>query len=734
MTPRIRTISSRYRIWALIFIMISVALGTGAIALVTLYQTAFEQQCERLVETVSSQAQLIEAVARFAARHSSADAPGGAFAATLSQIRDAHQRYDGLGKSGEFTLAKRQGEQIVFLLRHRNLDHELPGSLPISGAAAEPMRRALAGETGTLIGRDYRMETVLAAYQPVTELNLGIVAKIDLAEIRAPFIKAGLLIGGVTLILICFGSALHRHIGNPLIRNLEENERKYRTLFESGIDGVLLMSDVFEECNDQACRLLARERKDLIGHSPAEFSPPFQPDGKDSAVAAEELLGAVFSGIPQSFYWQHQHPDGTLIDLNISLQAVEVSGRQMCLATLHDITESRRAEQALRVSEGKYKQPSQEFQALLDGIPDSLLLLSPELEVVWANQGAADSCQRVAVSLPGEHCYKLWHNRSAPCEQCLVRKSFRSGRTEIGKMAHPDGRTWGIKAFPLKDSAGQVINVIKLASDITEQHRLREEASHNSRLASLGELAAGVAHEINNPNGLILLNLPALREVFADLTPLLDELHREQGDFTIGGLRYSEMRQEIPAMLEELQESADRIKRIVEELKDFAGRDNSTEGEIIDLNHLVQTATRLVTHVIKRSTDSFSTNYENALPKITGNFQRLEQVVVNLIMNACQALPNRDRGIFITTRFDDAAGSCVLEVRDEGIGIAEEHLPQIINPFFTTKRISGGTGLGLSISSRIVREHGGRLDFSSVPNAGTSVTLELPVNLEVQQS
>ncbi len=264
-----------------------------------------------------------------------------------------------------------------------------------------------------------------------------------------------------------------------------------------------------------------------------------------------------------------------------------------------------------------------------------------------------------------------------------------------------------------------------------------EELSRNQRqlvqadkMAALGILVSGVAHEINNPNGLILLNIPILRKVQADALRLLDSWREREGEFTLGGIAYGRMRQELPKMLEEMQEGALRIKRIVNDLKDFARREEGAGKSLIDVGDASRKAVRLVESTIRKHTDQFSVDYEKDLPLVWGNSQRIEQVVVNLILNACQALPDRSRGIAIATRHDAARGKVILCVRDEGAGIAPEHLPHLTDPFFTTKRDAGGTGLGLSVSAGILKEHGGALTFESRLGEWTMACLELPAARE----
>lgn len=272
----------------------------------------------------------------------------------------------------------------------------------------------------------------------------------------------------------------------------------------------------------------------------------------------------------------------------------------------------------------------------------------------------------------------------------------------------------------------------ELAQEVAEKKKALEELRlHQDKLiqadkmASLGILVSGVAHEINNPNGLILLNLPILREVYSDAVETLEARYQAHGDFMLGGLPFSRMRQEIPLMLEEMADGAKRIKRIVEDLKDFARLDTGTRKEAFDLNLVAQAAVRLVDTSIRTATTRFCATYGVGLPSVWGNAARIEQVVVNLLINACQALPDTGCGIFLQTGHDSAAGIVTLTVRDEGIGIPPAHLPRLTDPFFTTKRESGGTGLGLSVSAGIVQEHGGTLTFHAPPEGGTTVILTL---------
>lgn len=273
-----------------------------------------------------------------------------------------------------------------------------------------------------------------------------------------------------------------------------------------------------------------------------------------------------------------------------------------------------------------------------------------------------------------------------------------------------------------------------LALEVKERQRVEDELRHNQenlvqteKLAAIGTLVSGVAHEINNPNGLILLNTKMMKEMYPEILEMMETRYRVEGDFVVGKWQYSEVRENLEHMMIETLEASNRIGRIVEDLKNFGRRESSGLNEMVDLNIVAETAIRLIENTIKKFTDFFDVHYAQDLPTIRGNVQRIEQVIVNLLLNACQALPDRDRHITVVLRYDPVHQMVEFEVADEGIGIEPDRIQYITDPFYTTKREQGGTGLGLSVSTGIAKDHGGHLTFRSVLGKGTIVTLSLPI-------
>jgi polar amino acid transport system substrate-binding protein len=255
----------------------------------------------------------------------------------------------------------------------------------------------------------------------------------------------------------------------------------------------------------------------------------------------------------------------------------------------------------------------------------------------------------------------------------------------------------------------------------------QQQLMQAGKMVALGTLVSSVAHEINNPNNFIMLNAPLLKEAWQHVLPILDEYYEKNKNFMIGGMGYPEMCERIPRLLSGITDGSKRIQQIVEDLRDFVRRDASDMNQSVDVNTVLRSAISLLSNMITKSTSHFSVQYAERLPTLKGNSHRLEQVMINLIQNACQALPDIRRGISLSTSFNEKTCSIVVKIQDEGIGIPPEVLLHITDSFFTTKSDSGGIGLGLSISSRIVKEHGGTLTFTSEPGKGTTAEIILPV-------
>ena len=294
-------------------------------------------------------------------------------------------------------------------------------------------------------------------------------------------------------------------------------------------------------------------------------------------------------------------------------------------------------------------------------------------------------------------------------------------------------------ARPMVYDGAEQIGFVASFMDMTElravedrEREQREQLYQAAKLASLGTLVAGVAHEINNPNNFIRLSADNLSDLWHRTEAALSEACEGGPEANIGGLPLQRASELGESMLANIVDGSKRIDGLVRELREFATREAAAESAIVDLNDIVYRALVLVHPAIKRSTNNFSLVPAEHPALVRCTAQRLEQVVMNLVLNACDALTSRDDRITVTVRSDSLEQWAEVVVRDEGTGIPTNSLPHVTDPFFTTKRESGGTGLGLAVSFRIVTDHDGKLEFSSIEGQGTTAIVKLPLSDSVR--
>lgn len=269
--------------------------------------------------------------------------------------------------------------------------------------------------------------------------------------------------------------------------------------------------------------------------------------------------------------------------------------------------------------------------------------------------------------------------------------------------------------------------------DVTDKKLAEEESKYQleqlmqaDKMIALGTLVSGVAHEINNPNNFVMLNIPLIEKVWFNTLPILEEYYKKHGDFSVSDhLMFSKIKKSMPFLLGGINEGSQRIKNIVEDLKSFARKDESGYKKEVDLNKVIQTAVNLTANLVSKSTDKLVVKYSKNPIIVNGNKQKLEQVLINLIENSCQALTNRKQSVKI--EIEKKCNFGFINVSDKGEGMPPEILKKITDPFFTTKRNKGGTGLGLSITSKIIMRHEGTIVFESEPGKGTTAIIKIPL-------
>lgn len=382
------------------------------------------------------------------------------------------------------------------------------------------------------------------------------------------------------------------------------------------------------------------------------------------------------------------------------------------------------------------KRENELFRAMADAMDFPVVMINGTGNVLNFNRHAAERFS-LHDDEPGE--VTIWEKLTAfACTQWKkeIVKSIKE--SDSVKFQYDEGQRL-IEVFicPYFDVEGRIRYFTVFEKDITEnaaaleninifnkQHHLtKEQMVEASKLINLGTLVSGISHEISNPNSFILTNAPLLAKMWSELEGPLTE-HLYENDIHSKGFGPSEIKTMVPSLLHGIEEGARRIDRIVKSLKTFSRPEKADGFESVCLNRILKTSLVYLNKEISRSTRYFSTRLEDSLPKIAGVPQRIEQVLVNLILNSCQALTSFDQEIEIITRSD--RDRVVFHIQDKGRGIESSHLAHIYEPFFSTKEGDKGTGLGLSITSKIVKEHNGTIDIQSAPGEGTSVTVGFP--------
>jgi two-component system NtrC family sensor kinase len=339
-----------------------------------------------------------------------------------------------------------------------------------------------------------------------------------------------------------------------------------------------------------------------------------------------------------------------------------------------------------------------------------------------------------------------------PRGQLLVQRTLERGERLRGAetmITRADGRAIpiGLSAAPLLGAGGELDGAIVIFQDLTEIKQLERQLLQREKMASIGQLAAGIAHEINNPMGFIHANLSQLGEYLDDLTRVwkkVEELRRsalaasgetraaaEAVEAVIAEVDAEFLLRDFGTAVRESLEGAQRIRAIVQDLRSFSHRDGA-ERVYADVNKALDSTANIVWTMMKHSVGL--TKHYGELPPVLCFPMQLQQVFMNLLMNACQAIEERRARDGapgeVRLRTESADGGVRVAVSDNGIGMTPEVQRRVFDPFFTTKEVGVGTGLGLATSYQIVRRHGGRLTFESQPGVGTTFSVWLPLDDE----
>ena len=533
---------------------------------------------------------------------------------------------------------------------------------------------------------------------------------------------------------------------------LRKSERDYRALVQNA-RSIILRLDTRGRItffNEYAQAFFGYSESEILGkHVVGTIVPEIDSAGNDLTLMMDDILAH-----PEQFSQnenENMRHNGERVWISWANRTIydERDNPLEILCVGIDVTERKRVETALRENERK-------FRGIVEESVDGIILLDETGRIIEWNRACESILCRSKGEVMGRFFWEVW------CELSFREVDIIESRDEFeddlrqflstgvtpweeeflqqqivctdGSIRHIQEVVFSIptdKGFML---CGIIRNITSLREAEERAKLHQQQLIQADKMASLGILVSGVAHEINNPNNFIMLNAEILTRAWESITPILREYYDRNGDFSLAGIPYSKAHEKLRLLISGLHEGAERIEKIVGNLKSFTRQDSGEMSELLDIDAVMDSALLIAHNLVKKSTNCFTLSRSETLPPVRGNFQRLEQVIINLIANACQALPSRDKSIRVSIAFDSSAHRITIDIADEGVGIPPENIRRIMDPFFTTKRDSGGTGLGLSISYSIVKEHGGDLSLSSEPGKGTTARISLPACMEPQMN
>lgn len=479
------------------------------------------------------------------------------------------------------------------------------------------------------------------------------------------------------------------------------NEARFTELFETLQEGIYIVTpeDQILDVNPALVRILGYDSKsELLACKVSEIFPD---ESLRSMIRHEVDRQPVLEGREITLL----RKDGVSITcLNTAAAVRDSSGNVVRYqGALMDISSRREIERRL------HKQ--QEFaRRLVDSFPDLILVLDTQSHYTFVSPRCRDVLGYELGDTQDMQFGGRTHPEDLPALMALYRDIIRGGQSYSSmevRVRHKQG-DWRRILFnfsPLFDESNKIEGVVLSGRDVTDLKRLEEQLIQAEKLAAMGQMLAGVAHELNNPLTAILGVTELVREREG-----LDDSMKRQLDLT--------------------HRQARRAARIVQNLLEFS-RPASPQKKSIDLNSIIERTLQLHEHSLRRNQVAVDFKPCSDLPPVVGDANQLIQVLLNLITNAEQAIREVRESGRVQIRMSTASGNVIITVQDDGIGIPSEALPKLFDPFFTTKRPGGGTGLGLSICLSIVREHGGTIQAESLPGGGSAFKVYLPVAREL---
>jgi len=372
------------------------------------------------------------------------------------------------------------------------------------------------------------------------------------------------------------------------------------------------------------------------------------------------------------------------------------------------------------------------LRMFIDGISDPLFMLDSECRIVRLNRAARNYYGLASYQeATGKLCFEAFRGRSTPCEGC--ESPFSDLRGYCGTYERKGGVGYGrfelvVVDFENIESGMPQAHIIRIY-DITHARMLERQLIQSEKLASLGLLIAGVAHEISNPNTLIFFNIPILRDYLKELIGIADTHAENQPSLELCGMPYQEFRTDIFKLLDDMEYGCSRINATVSGLKEFSKTREHVTKRLVSLKQVIEKTITICGAEVRKRVKSFNVDIPDDLPPVFIDPEALEQVLINLLINAVHSLDKEDSWINLSVLPDYTNGKierCFIEVADNGSGMDEKVRSKIFDPFFTTKVSAMGTGLGLYICQNLIEKFGGSIDVDSSPGVGSCFRVLLP--------
>lgn len=400
--------------------------------------------------------------------------------------------------------------------------------------------------------------------------------------------------------------------------------------------------------------------------------------------------------------------------------------------------------EVLEVERNRTEEALRKTNTFLKNILDSsssISILSTDLEgtVLFWNKGAENIFGYKADEMVGRQkidtLYSDDETKRVTKELSASLLKDREGKSCEIKEITKNGRELCIHLTlsPRFDENGEIVGILGIGEDITERVQA-EEALKNSqeklyqaqKMDTLGTLVAGMAHEINNPINLIMYNISLFQKVWHDCLPVLNQYGGKEPGRKYGGLTYDFLEENSDRLLSDMDMAANRVAKIVSDLKNFARQSNVVDKSSMRINTAVENALRLAQTSLRKSGVELEIDLASDLPLLKGNLQNIEQIILNLVINAVQAIDHDQGVVRIATGFQNKDRRIFVSITDNGCGVAPDISDKLFDPFVTDKQAEGGTGLGLSVTYSLVNAHDGEIVFQSNKEKGTTFTVFLP--------